>query len=170
VTGTFVIEPLAGQDRSAFASGALPLDRYLRDQASQDMRRLVASCFVAVESATNTIAGYYTLAAASVRAGDLPEEIVRRLPRYPLLPAALVGRLAVDQRFQRRGVGSALLADAALRALRGDVKAFALIVEAKDADAVRFYRHNGFQPFAGRAEALFLPLATARKAAATRTK
>ncbi len=129
----------------------------------------MASCFVALESAANTIAGYYTLAAASAHAGDLPEEIVRRLPRYPLLPVALVGRLAVDQRFQRRGVGSALLADAALRALKGDVKAFALIVEAKDADAFSFYRHNGFQPSASRAEALFLPLATVRRAAATRT-
>lgn len=165
MTDTLIIEPLGGQDRSAFASGALSLDRYFRDQASQDVKRLVASCFVAVESATNAIAGYYTLAAASVRAGDLPQEIVRRLPRYPLLPAALVGRLAVDQRFQRRGVGSALLADAALRALGGDVKSFALIVEAKDADAVSFYRHNGFQPFASRPEAFFLPLATARKAA-----
>lgn len=165
MTDTFVIAPLGGQDRSAFASGAPSLDRYLRDQASQDVRRLVASCFVAIESATNRIAGYHTLAAASVHAGDLPKEIVRRLPRYPLLPAALIGRLAVDQRFQRRGVGSVLLADAALRALKGDVKAFALIVDAKNADAVGFYRHNGFQPFANRAEALFLPLATARKAA-----
>jgi GNAT superfamily N-acetyltransferase len=165
VTDRFVIEPLGWQDRSAFASGAPPLDRYLREQASQDVRRLVASCFIALAPDTKRIAGYYTLAAASVNAGDLPEEIRRRLPRYPLLPAALMGRLAVDQHFQGHGVGSALLADAALRALKGDVKAFALIVEAKDANAVGFYRHHGFQPFIGRAEALFLPLATLRKGA-----
>jgi GNAT superfamily N-acetyltransferase len=170
VTDTFVIELLSGHDRSAFASGAAPLDRYLREQASQDARRLVANCFVAIEPGTNVIAGYYTLAATSVRAGDLPDEIVRRLPRYPLLPAALVGRLAVDQRFQGLGLGSVLLADAALRAFKGDVKAFALIVEAKDANAVGFYRHNGFQPFAARTDALFLPLATLRKAAKTRIK
>ena len=106
------------------------LDRYLREQASQDVKRLVASCFVAVETATNRIAGYYTLAATSVPANDLPTEVLKRLPRYPILPAALVGRLAVDQSFHRKGLGSTLLADAALRVLKGDTKAFALIVEA----------------------------------------
>jgi GNAT superfamily N-acetyltransferase len=170
VTDTFVIESLGGHDRSAFASNAPPLDRYLREQASQDVRRLVSSCFVAVEPATNMIAGFYTLAATSVHGSDLPDEIVRRLPRYPVLPAALVGRLAVDHRFQGLGLGGVLLADAALRAFKADVKAFALIVEAKDANAVRFYRHNGFQPFVARTGALFLPLATLRRAATTRIK
>jgi GNAT superfamily N-acetyltransferase len=88
---------------------------------------------------------------------------LKRLPRYPVLPAALVGRLAVDQRFLRRGLGSALLADAAHRVVRGDVKAFALIVEAKDEEAVAFYRLQGFQPFASRPLSLFLPLGTAKK-------
>ncbi|MGA3310388.1 MAG: GNAT family N-acetyltransferase [Xanthobacteraceae bacterium] len=163
---TFVIEPLGAHDRSAFACGAPPLDRYLREQASQDVKRFVASCFVAVEGVTNRIAGYYTLAATSVHANDLPTEVVKRLPRYPVLPAALVGRLAVDQRFHRQGLGSALIADAALRVLKGDVKAFALIVEAKDENAAGFYRHYGFHPFASRPRSLFLPLATAKKAAA----
>jgi GNAT superfamily N-acetyltransferase len=117
-------------------------------------------------SATNTIAGYYTLAATSVPANDLPAEVLKRLPRYPLLPAALIGRLAVDQRFHRKGLGGALLADAALRVLKGDTKAFALIVEAKDENALTFYRLQGFQPFASRPLSLFLPIATAKKGAA----
>lgn len=162
----FVIEPLGAHDRSGFSCGAAPLDRYLRERASQDVKRLVASCFLAVEMATNTIAGYYTLAATSVHASDLPIEVLRRLPHYPILPAALVGRLAVDQRFQRKGLGGMLLADAALRVLKGDVKAFALIVEAKDENAVAFYRVQGFQPFASRPRSLFLPLGTAKKGAA----
>ncbi len=162
---TFVIEPLGVHDRSAFACGAPPLDRYLREQAAQDVKRLMASCFVAVAAATNNIAGYYTLAATSVHATDVPTEIRKRLPRYPVLPAALVGRLAVDQRFHRQGLGSALIADAALRVLKGDVKAFALIVEAKDENAFAFYRQQGFHPFASRPLCLFLPLATAKKAA-----
>jgi GNAT superfamily N-acetyltransferase len=166
VTNDFVIEPLGTHDRSAFTCGAAPLDRYLREQASQDVKRLLASCFVAVETATNTIAGFYTLAATSIQASDLPPEILKRLPRYPLLPAALVGRLAVDQRFHRRGLGSALLADAALRVLKGDVKAFAIIVEAKDENALAFYRLQGFQPFTSRPLSLFLPLATVKKGAA----
>lgn len=163
--GGFIVEPLGAHDRSAFSCGTATLDRYLRERASQDVRRLVASCFVIVETATDTVAGYYTLAATSVPANDLPAEVLKRLPRYPVLPAALVGRLAVDQRFRRRGIGSALLADAMLRALKADTKAFALIVEAKDENAAAFYRLEGFCPFANRPMSLFLPLATAQRAA-----
>jgi GNAT superfamily N-acetyltransferase len=164
VKGGFIIEPLGAHDRSDFSCGAASLDRYLREQASQDMKRLMASCFVAVEATTTTIAGYYTLAATSVPATDLPADVVKRLPRYPLLPAALIGRLAVDQRFHRKGLGGALLADAALRVLKGDTKAFALIVEAKDENALTFYRLQGFHPFASRPLSLFLPIATALQA------
>lgn len=163
--GGFIVEPLGAHDRSAFSCGTATLDRYLRERASQDVRRLVASCFVIVETATDTVAGYYTLAATSVPANDLPAEVLKRLPRYPVLPAALVGRLAVDQRFRRRGIGSALLADAMLRALKADTKAFALIVQAKDENAAAFYRLEGFRPFANRPMSLFLPLATAQRAA-----
>jgi GNAT superfamily N-acetyltransferase len=166
VTSGFVIEPLGAHDRSAFSCGVPPLDRYLREQASQDVKRLMASCFVVVDTATHAIAGYYTLAATSVPADDLPAEVLKRLPRYPILPAALVGRLAVDQRFHRKGLGSVLLADAALRVLKGDTKAFALIVEAKDEKAVAFYRHQGFCSFTSRPRSLFLALGTAKKGAA----
>jgi ribosomal protein S18 acetylase RimI-like enzyme len=170
VTGGFIIEPLGGHDRLGFASGAASLDRYLREQASQDVKRLMASCFVAVETATNAVAGYYTLAATSVLASDLPAEILKRLPRYPVLPAALVGRLAIDQRFHRRGLGAALLADAGFRVLAGDAKAFALIVDAIDDNAVAFYQRLGFMPFASRPMSLFLPLSTLKKAATDRAQ
>ena len=162
----FIVEPLGAQDRSAFSCGAAALDRYLREQASQDVKRLVASCFILMEAATGAIAGYYTLAATSVPASDLPTDILKRLPRYPILPAALVGRLAVDQRFHRKGLGGILLADAALRVIRGDMKAFSLIVDAKDEAAVAFYRREGFIPFASRPLSLFLSLATVKKATA----
>jgi GNAT superfamily N-acetyltransferase len=165
VTGGFVVEPLGSHDRSAFSCGSAPLDRYLREQASQDIKRLMASCFVAVDMATNSLAGYYTLAATSVPATELPPETLKRLPRYPVLPAALVGRLAIDLRFHRQGLGGALLADAALRVLNSDTKAFALIVDAIDDNAAAFYRLQGFRPFASRPMSLFLPLATAQKAA-----
>ncbi len=164
--GGFVIEPLGGHDRSSFSCGAAPLDRYLREHASQDVKRLVASCYVAVETATQAIAAYYTLAATSIPASDLPMEVLKRLPCYPVLPAALVGRLGVDQRFHRKGVGGALIADASLRVLKSDMKAFALVVEAKDAAAVAFYQHHGFRRSASRPAALFLPIGTLRKGAA----
>ncbi|MCI4680400.1 GNAT family N-acetyltransferase [Rhodoblastus acidophilus] len=167
MTGGFVIEPLGAHDRSAFSCGAAALDRYLREQASQDVKRLMASCFVVVETETKALAGYYTLAATSVPASDLPPETLKRLPRYPVLPAALVGRLAIDRHFHHKGLGSALLADAALRVLKGDTKAFALIVDAKDENALTFYRHQGFRPFASRPLSLFLPIETAKKGASS---
>jgi GNAT superfamily N-acetyltransferase len=164
VTAGFVIEPLGAHDRSAFDCGIEPLNRYLREQASQDVRRLVASCFLAVERSSKTIAGYYTLAASGVAATELPAEILKRLPHYPLVPAALVGRLAVDQGFRGKGLGGALIADAAFRVLKGDVRALALIVDAKDDHAAAFYQHHGFRRFVSRPRSLFLPLATVKKA------
>lgn len=165
MSGGFIIEPLGAHNRSVFACGTAALDRYLREQASQDTKRLVASCFVAVETATQALAGYYTLAASSVAATDLSPEFVKCLPRYPLLPAALIGRLTVDQRYQGKGLGGALLADAALRVLRSEMKALALIVEAKDEESMAFYRFQGFTPFVSRPLSLYLALETVRKGA-----
>lgn len=92
------VEPLASShDRSVFESGAEPLDRYLRTQASQDARKNVAAPFVLL-LADGTIAGYYTLSSTSVQLAELPAQTVRKLPRYPLVPATLLGRLAVDRR------------------------------------------------------------------------
>jgi ribosomal protein S18 acetylase RimI-like enzyme len=101
----------AGHDRKRFDSGSAPLDRYLREQAAQDIRRRVAACFVAVTD-EQRIAGYYTLASASVALNDLPEATAKKLPRYPSVPAVRMGRLAVDRDFKGAGLGGALLADA----------------------------------------------------------
>jgi ribosomal protein S18 acetylase RimI-like enzyme len=90
--------------------------------------------------------------------------MIKRLPRYPTLPAIRIGRLAVDERYRGRGLGGALLADAALKALVEPAAALALLVDAKDAAAVAFYEHHGFVRFASQPGTLFLPLATAEKA------
>lgn len=161
--GRFTLTPLRSEhQRAGFQSGAPALDRYLRDQASQDIRRRVTNCFVAIDDA-GTIAGYYTFAASGIPLLDLPAEETRRLPRYPLLPAGLIGRLAVDARFRGQGLGGALLADAITRATATDAAIFALVVDAKDEAAFEFYRHHGFQPLASRPNSLFLPIATALK-------
>ena len=146
-------------DRTAFNSGSEPLDRYFREQVTQDIRRLVTACFVAL-SADGRIAGYYTLASASVFLGDLPAGIARRLPRYPSVPAVKMGRLAVDQIFRGQGLGAALLADALIRVARSEIAAYALVVDAKDEQAGRFYLHYGFIPTTTQPLTLFLPLAT----------
>ncbi len=164
MSGSFIIEKLAAHRRDGFACGADVLDRYLREQAFQDVRRLMASCFVAVAPGSDEVAGYYTLAATSVLASALPAETLKRLPRYPLLPAAMIGRLAVDQRFHGRGLGGAMLADAAMRVLNSDSRAFALMVDAKTESAAAFYRWHGFRPLPSLPGSLFLPLATARTA------
>jgi GNAT superfamily N-acetyltransferase len=160
----FVIELLADHDREDFSSGTEPLDRYFKSQVTQDVRRHVTNCFVAVEVETGIIAGYYTIAAASIPTPDLPEVVTKKLPRYPSLPAIRVGRLAIDLRFQSKGLGGALLADAAARGLRAEAAAFAMLVDAKDATAVAFYEHHGFQRLATEPRSLFLALTTAGKA------
>jgi len=162
----FAIEPLAGHDRGGFSCGSDALDRYFKVQVTQDVRRRVTHCFVAVEAEKLVVAGYYTLAAASVPTPDLPDAITKKLPRYPAIPAIRVGRLAVDLRFRGQGLGGALLADAATKGLRAEVAAFALLVDAKDEGAVAFYEHHGFQRFRSQPRSLFLALATAEKARA----
>jgi ribosomal protein S18 acetylase RimI-like enzyme len=164
VSARFVIEPLGAHDRAAFCSGVAALDKYLGERASQDAKRLIASCFVAVDGDTRRIAGYCTLAATSIPIIDIASETLKRLPRYPTLPAALVGRLAVDRQYHRKGLGSAMLADAALRVIKSEVKAFALVVDAKDEGALAFYRAFGFVQFFSRPLSLYLPIETMRKA------
>jgi ribosomal protein S18 acetylase RimI-like enzyme len=153
----------AVHERASFSSDSEPLNRYFQQQVTQDIRRRVAACFVAVTD-EQRVAGYYTLAAASVLLAELPASVGKKLPRYPSVPAVRVGRLAVDQAFQRQGLGGALLADAFTRSVRSEIAAFALIVDAKHQLAARFYLHHGFVALPNNPLSLFLPLATARRA------
>ena len=164
MTAPFRLEPLGeGHERSSFRCGEDALDHYFETQVTQDIRRHIANCFVAVESATSHVAAWYTISAASIPLVDLPPDETKRLPRYPTVPAIRIGRLAVDQRFQGRGLGAALLADAATRALKADAAAFTLLVDAKNDSAVAFYERFGFRTLASQPRTLFLPLATAQK-------
>lgn len=151
----------AAHGRSTFDSGSEPLDSYFRDRVTQDIRRRVTACFVAL-GREQRIAGYYTLATASLPLPDLPAPVARRLPRYPSVPTVRLGRLAVDLDFKGLGLGGALLADAIHRATRSEIAAYALVVDAKDASSVAFYRHHGFIALPASAQTLFLPLATVR--------
>ena len=152
----------AAHDRSAFDSGSPALDRYLKEQVSQDMRRRVATCFVALSATDNDqrIAGYYTLASASVPLTELPAEAARKLPRYRAVPTVRMGRLTVDQAFKGQGLGGALLGDALIRAARSEIAAYALVVDAKDEMAAAFYLHHGFIALPETPLTFFLPLAT----------
>lgn len=154
----------AAYDRSTFNSGSAPLDRYLREQVTQDIRRRVAACFVALTD-EQRIAGYYTLATASVPLADLPGDIARKLQRYAAVPTIRMGRLAVDQAFKGQGLGGALLVNALRRAANPEIAAFALIVDAQDDQAAAFYRHYEFIELADSSLKLFLPLATVQSKA-----
>ena len=150
-----------GHDRTLFRSGSEQLDRYLREQVTQDIRRRVAACFVALEGRERII-GYYTLASAGVPLTSLPPERRKKLPRYLSVPTVRMGRLAVDQAFQGIGLGGALLADAIDRTMRSGIAAYALIVDAKCDDAAAFYRHHGFIALPDTPLVLFLPFASIR--------
>lgn len=148
-------------DRTAFSCGAAELDRYLREHASQDIKRDVARVFVAVQPETTTICGYYSLSATSFQREEMPVEHARKLPRYPV-PAVLLGRLAVDRDAQGSGLGEFLLMDAMYRTLLATqvMAVHAMVVDAKDASAAKFYRKYGFIAFPNNTQRLFLPMAT----------
>ncbi|MCE2989854.1 MAG: GNAT family N-acetyltransferase [Burkholderiales bacterium] len=160
---TFAVSLLDdGHDRAAFDCESAPLNRYLRDQVGQDVRRRVAACFVASDDGKK-IAGYYTLASASLLLTELPASVGKKLPRYPSVPAVRMGRLAVDRAYKGKGLGGALLADALTRAASAEIAAFALVVDAKDENAGEFYKHHGFIALPDASMTLFCPLATIPK-------
>ncbi|MBI3851521.1 MAG: GNAT family N-acetyltransferase [Verrucomicrobia bacterium] len=159
----YFVEPLSERhDRSRFRCGVAALDHYFQTQAGQDARRRVASPYVLIHRVGSDIAGYYAWSNAGFDLTELPEAVARKLPRYHQIPATLLGRLAVDLNHRGRGLGEFLLGDALRRALRGSesTAAFAVIVEAKDESAVRFYRKFGFVPVIGQTHRLFLPMKT----------
>ena len=143
-------------DRGSFSSAAEPLDRYLRRQAMQDVRRDVASVFVAIERGSGAVHGFYTLSMAAVALDRLPERLARKMPRYPTLPAVRLGRLAVHRAAQGRRLGTHLLMDAMARSLRSEVAWAAFLVEALDERVRGFYEPFGFRSFEDDPTHLFL--------------
>jgi GNAT superfamily N-acetyltransferase len=161
--GSLRVEALGPRhDRGSFVSGAEALDRYLRNQAGQDARKNMAAPFVLVLP-DGAIGGYYTLSATGVKLTEFPVDITRKLPRYPLVPATILGRLAVDQAYQGRGYGRFLLADALFRAVCSEIASFAVIVDAKDEAARRFYERESFLPSPDQLLRLFRSMADIAK-------
>ena len=148
-------------DKTSFDCGQPELDDYIRHYASQDVKRNIARVFIATpESAETQLAGFFTLSAGSIHCSDLPEAFAKTLPRYPV-PVAILGRLAVDLRFQGKGLGSILLTEACQRVAHASstLAVVGIIVDAKDA-AAEFYRHFGFTPLPGKPNKLLLPTTT----------
>ncbi len=160
----FQVAALDGSiDRQSFDCGNEFLTRYFHQQATQDIRRRVAFCFVATDA--EGIIGYYTLASATVSLRDLADEHKKKLPRYGEVPCVLMGRLAVALDRKRLGFGAALLADALQRSLRADIAAHAMIVDPIDREAGAFYAKHGFiHALPHRPARMFLSLVTAAAA------
>jgi GNAT superfamily N-acetyltransferase len=147
-------------DRAAFRCGNDSLDRYIREQATQDIRRGVSRIYVAVSpDRPARLLGYFTLSAASITANDIPPDVAKRLPRHPI-PAALIGRLAVDRDFSRRGLGGALLADAIKKAAQAarTVAMTVVVVDPIDEPARAFYGAFGFRDLEAPQRRMFLSL------------
>jgi GNAT superfamily N-acetyltransferase len=148
-------------ETAGFRCGEAALDEYLQRYARQDIKRGVARVFVATPAdQASEVAGYYTLSAASVAADQLPESLRKKLPRYPV-PAALLGRLAVNEAAQGKGLGSILVVDACKRvaAASQTLAVAAIIVDAKSPAAAAFYRHLGFIELPGQPGRWMLPRA-----------
>jgi GNAT superfamily N-acetyltransferase len=147
-TGHYQLEPLGKHhDREGFHCGVESLDFYLKTQASQDMRRKANAVFVLVQkSSPRQIAGYFTLCAYGLAPGTIPDAARKHLPRYPMVSATLLGRLAVATIFQGRGLGSILLAKALEKAYfnAAQVGSSMVVVDAIDERAARFYTAHGF--------------------------
>lgn len=152
-------------DRTTFTCGNDTLDRYFRQQASQDVRRSLTVVYVLVDSVTSVVAGYYTLSATAIEFAEFAPAVTKRLPRYPTLPATLLGRLARDTRFRGRGAGEALILDALKKSLDASrhVASFAVVVDAIDDEARAFYERYDFSRSPNQEYRLFLPMATIDK-------
>jgi len=157
----------AHHDRALFTCGVESLDNYLRMYAGQDVRRMANSVFVLVDShEPAAILGYYTLCATSISQGDVPLAARKHVPRYPLVSATLLGRLAVAQAYQGRGFGKLLVVDAMRRAYLSAraVGSSMLVVDAIGEQAAAFYEANGFVRLSASLR-LALPIVTIGKLA-----
>jgi ribosomal protein S18 acetylase RimI-like enzyme len=131
-------------NRTSFDCGNDTLNNYLKLRANQDARRGVAYTYVLADTQSNVVA-YFTLSSYALDLGELPERLRKQLPQHGMLPATLIGRLAVSKEYQGQGIGSILLAAAAqMTFLANPAASIALVVDAIDAAAVKFYRAHGF--------------------------
>jgi ribosomal protein S18 acetylase RimI-like enzyme len=156
-----VIAPLnPTHDRTGFRCGVEALDNYLKKQAKQDIKRHISRVFVTTKPDNpKVVIGYYTLSTLSIELNQIPEKLARKLPKHPV-PAALIGRLAVNNAAQGQGVGKMLLADAIKRtlAVSDQIAIYAMVVDAINDNAKRFYEQFGFKRLSDDRPRLFLPL------------
>jgi len=154
-------------DRSAFDCGVLELNSFLKATARQHSNKGISRTFVLSEhEKPAAIIGYFTLTLCEVRAESLPSAYAKKYPQHGL-PAVRLVRLAVSRKYQGKGYGSLLLAEAIHRTvlIADQAGLIGLFVDAKDERAQKFYEKYGFVSLPGHVLQLFLPLETLRLSA-----
>lgn len=162
----YVIEALdKSHIKGHFFSGSLPLDAFLQKQASQDANRHLSVTYALLIQNEKNVIGFYTLASTSIALAELPENLQNKLPHYPLVSATLLGRLAVDKKYHGNKLGELLLMDALQRSyhMSHTIGSMAVVVDAKDHQAVKFYQHYGFIQFPNHEQKLFIAMETIKK-------
>jgi predicted GNAT family N-acyltransferase len=155
----------SGHRKEEFSCGKEMLDVFLHKQANQDIKRKLSACFVLVDQKTDLLVGYYTLSNHSIPQEIIPLKFQKKLPKsYSSTPTTLLGRFAIDKRFQSKGKGKLLLIDALKRSyeISKDIGSFAVVVDPLDKDAENFYKKYGFfkLPDSGK---MFLSMNTIKK-------
>jgi GNAT superfamily N-acetyltransferase len=160
----YTFEPLGDHVRTAFSCGIPELDNYLLHQASQDAKRKVAAPIVMVDKARRVL-GYYTLSAYGIHFAELPPALGKKLPKYPLLPATLLGRLALSKAHQGQNLGQVLLMDALYRSWKNttEIGSIGVVAEAMSEAARSFYLHHEFVPLLEHPRKVFLAMGTIQK-------
>ena len=162
MSARFIIEPLEKKHRRTdFSCGNDQIDTYFREVMSQDVKRKYATCLVAREIATDRVAGFYTLSSSNVPLNEVPEPLAKKLPRYPSVPAVLIGWLGRHSDYAGQGLGEALLFDAIKTVATSPIGAHAIFADAIGNKAASFYAAFGFTHLIERPRTLYLPVATA---------
>jgi ribosomal protein S18 acetylase RimI-like enzyme len=162
VSVRFAIESLSkDHKRTDFTCGNDRIDGYFRETVSQDVKRKYATCFVAREVETGRVAGFYTLSSSNVSLNEVPEKLAKKLPRYPAVPAVLIGWLGRHTHYAGIGLGEILLFHAVKTVASAPIGVHAIFADAIDDRAVAFYEAFDFVPLVARPRTLFLPMTTA---------
>lgn len=159
-----LVELLAAHhQRQGFDCGEPELNAFLQRQAGQLGRKGFGKTYVALDTDGVSVTGFVTLSAGQVQTQCLPAHL--KLPRYPA-PMLRIGRLAVDQQAQGQGTGYRLLSFALQLALEfsASIGLYAVVVDAKNDKAGRYYQRMGFVPTLDDPLCLYLPLSMLKKA------
>lgn len=170
----FTIEPFDPKvhDRTAFACGVPQIDNYLKLTAKKGTKADVVRIWVVTDH-EHQIVGFYGINMHAIAATDMPEAFQKKALKHGFLPAAFIAMIGVDQNYQNKGLGSALLADALNRIARASEEIGTCVIvldifDDKDEDTVSrrktYYESFGFIPLPDQPLRMFIPVATVRKA------